>query len=134
MSDNDTTHMPTRPVLVVLVLALIALGGVLAWHVNRTTRPITPTREVEGKVQQVSFVIRSAGKSRNGRLLFLNDQRDYRAQGVVTVVIDTEAVPEYAGVEPRSLVGKTVEAVGIVGDYKGRPQIMVRDAVKLTVR
>jgi hypothetical protein len=129
MSESNT---PTRPVLV--VLALIALVGLLAWHANRPARPITPTREGEGKEQQVSFVIRSAGKSRDGRLLFLNDQRNYRAQGVVTVVIDTEAVPEYAGIEPRSLVGKTVEAAGIVGDYKGRPQITVRDAAKLTVR
>jgi hypothetical protein len=128
MSESNT---PTRPVLVVLALALIALAGLWLWHANRPARPSTPTR---GKEQQVSFVIRSAGKSRNGRLLFLNDQRDYRAQGVVTVVIDTEAVPEFAGVEPRSLVGRTVEATGIVGEYKGRPQLMVRDAAKLTVR
>jgi hypothetical protein len=134
MSDNDTTPTLSRPVLVMLALILIALAGLLAWYISRPAPTPPLSRVSEGKEQQVSFVIRSAGKSRNGRLLFLNDQRDYRAQGVLTVVIDTEAVPEFAGVEPRSLVGKTVEATGIVGDYKGRPQLIVRDAAKLTVR
>jgi hypothetical protein len=129
---------PIRYGLPALAGAIVVLAAVLLWprHPGGPSSiplakadPLGPRHE-----ERVSFVIRSAGKSRDGRLVFLNNLKDYRAEGAFTVVIDAEEVPEYAGVEPRSLVGKTVEATGVVGEYKGRPQVMVRDAAKLTVK
>jgi len=139
MSENPTArrHRLLYLALAVIVLAVVALGGLWLWPRHPTVSPTpapSPARMGPAKEERVSFVAQSAGKTRDGRLLFLNDRRDYRAEGVFTVVIDVEAVPEYAGVTPRSLVGKTVEATGVVGDYQGRPEVWVRDATKLTVR
>jgi hypothetical protein len=138
MSDNPTPRglRLLYLALAVLALAVVILGGLLLWPrhtVNPTPAP-SPARTGPAKEEQVSLVIQSAGKTRDGRLVFLNDQRDYRAPGVFTVVIDTEAMPEYASIPPRSLVGKTVEATGVVGAYQGRPEVWVRDAAKLTVK
>jgi hypothetical protein len=138
MSENPlaSRHRLVYAALAVLALVVVVLGGLWLWPrhtVNPAPSP-SPARTGPAKEEQVSFVVQSAGKSRDGRLVFLNDQRDYRAQGVFTVVIDVEAVPEYAGVTPRSLVGKTVEATGVVGEYHGRPEVWVRDAAKMTVR
>jgi hypothetical protein len=135
MSEILTTALKGRLVrygLPALAVALVVLTGLWAWsHHAGVPAPVPVGQRHE---ERVSFVIRSAGKSRDGRLVFLNDRKDYRSEGAFTVVIDAEELPEYAGVEPRSLVGKTVEATGIVGEYKGRPEVMVRDAAKLTVR
>src|SRR5262249_33092351 len=138
MSENPTAHHHrlVYPALAVLLLAVVALGGLWLWP-PPTAHPVSRAsraRTGPAKEELVTFVGQSAGKTRDGRLLFLNDQRDYRAQGVFTIVIDVEAVPEYAGVTPRSLVGKTVEATGVVGEYHGRPEVWVRDAAKLTIR
>ncbi len=122
--------------LAAIVLTAVTLGVLWLWprHAPNPTPAPSPARTGPAKEERVSFVVQSAGKSKDGRLLFLNDQRDYRAQGTFTVVINVEAVPEYAGVTPKSLVGKIVEATGVVGDYHGRPEVWVRDAGKVTVR
>ncbi len=134
MSENPiaSRHRVVHAALAVLALTAVALGVLWLWP--RHTPAPSSVRTGPAKEERVSFVIQSAGKSKDNRLLFLNDQRDYRAQGVFTVVIDVEAVPDYASVTPKSLVGKTVEATGVVGDYHGRPEVWVRDAAKLTVR
>jgi hypothetical protein len=140
MSESNPTARRLRlayVALAVLTLAVVALAGLWLWPrhaVNPTPAPSPPAPKRPAQEERVSFVIQSAGKSKDGRLVFLNDQRDWRAPGVFTVVIDAEAVPEYAGVQPRSLVGKTVEATGVVGQYQGRPELWVRDAAKLTVK
>jgi len=125
------------PALALSTLAVAA--GLWFWHhhtggVQGTPPAPSPARTGPAKEERVSFVVQSAGRSKDGRLVFLNDQRDWRAPGVFTVVIDAEAVPEYGGVQPRSLVGKTVEATGVVGEYQGRPELWVRDPAKLTVK
>jgi hypothetical protein len=130
-----------RLLLTAAVVAAIVGVAVVLWLWHRTAagpEAVTPTQAAshvgQPKEVRLSFVVRSAGRSRSGKLVFLNDQQDYRAAGVFTVVIDTQAVPQYAGIDPRSLVGKTVEAIGPVTEYQGRPQLMVRDATRLTVR
>jgi hypothetical protein len=139
MSESNPTARRLRlayVALAVLTLAVVTLAGLWLWP-RQTVTPasaLPPAPKGPAQEERVSFVVQSAGKSKDGRLVFLNDQRDWRAPGVFTVVIDTEAVPEYAGVQPRSLVGKAVEATGVVGQYQGRPELWVRDAAKLTVK
>jgi hypothetical protein len=139
MSDYFTFRSLRLLALALAVPTLAVAVGLWLWHHHTDGVHVTPTapspaRTGPAKEERVSFVVQSAGKSKDGRLLFLNDRRDYRAEGTFTVVIDVEDVPEYAGVTPRSLVGKTVEATGVVSEYHGRPEVWVRDAAKLTVR
>jgi hypothetical protein len=134
-----SSHRRWAVAVAVAVVAAVALVAVWLWHRHPAgPEAVSPAQAAtlvgQPKEVRLSFVIQSAGKTRDGRLVFLNDQRDYRAAGVFTVVIDTQAVPTYAGIEPRSLVGKTVEVTGVVSEYRGRPQLMVRDSTKLTVR
>jgi hypothetical protein len=130
-----------RLLLAVAVVAavVVVVVGLWLWHrPSAGPEPVGPAQAAalvgQPKEVRLTFVVRSAGRSRSGKLVFLNDQQDYRAAGVFTVVIDTEAVPQFASVEPRSIVGKTVEATGLVTEYRGRPQLMVRDATRLTLR
>jgi hypothetical protein len=77
-----------------------------------------------------SFVVQSAGQT--DTLAFLNDQRNFKAPGVMTVVVVKGSVPGFEN--PRSLIGKTVTVKGHVTQYHGRPQIKVTDPKNVTLK
>ena len=79
---------------------------------------------------KTSFVVQSAGQTDN--LAFLNDQRNFKAPGVLTVVVVKASVPGFNS--PKELVGKTIEVKGQVTQYHGKPQIKVTDPSKISIK
>ncbi len=94
-----------------------------------TSQP--PTAQLAEEISK-SFVVQSAGKS--GNRLFFNDNADYKSAGVFTVVVDTSSCPTLAGLDPRSMKGKTISAKGLSSSYNGKPQLVVSDASKVAFK
>jgi hypothetical protein len=77
----------------------------------------------------VTFTVAGVGRSRDGRVAFLNDASDWRAAGT-TVVLKGPA----AGVNLDALRGRQVTVTGAAGSYRGRPQLTVTDAGQIAVK
>jgi DNA/RNA endonuclease YhcR with UshA esterase domain len=98
------------------------------------TAEVTPyqAQAKVGSPEEVStsFVVQSTGQT--DTLAFLNDQRNFKAPGVMTVVVVKTSVPGFEN--PRGLIGKTVTVKGHVTQYHGRPQIKVTDPKNVTLK
>lgn len=75
-----------------------------------------------GQVKKVEMVVGSYRKTDS--LLILNNHKDY-TKATMSFMIDLKSAPELATINPRGLVGETVEAKGEYQEYKGKPQIKV---------
>ncbi len=91
-----------------------------------------------GKEWRVELTVRATGKARNGSLVFLNSERDFRSPKNLTVVLDLKALGkelEAAKIaDPaRHYAGKKVEVRGTVSLFSKRPQIMVTRLAQVKV-
>jgi hypothetical protein len=77
----------------------------------------------------VTFTVAGIGRSRDGRVAFLNDAADWRA-AATTVVLKGPA----ASVNLDALRGRQVTVTGAAGSYRGRPQLTVTDAGQIAVK
>lgn len=76
--------------------------------------------------QSLAFRIHSTYKTQSGTVLILND-RDYKDPAVQTIVIDLSKCPQFAGVDPKSLVGHSVTA-------QGKPQLKVEAPTDIQIQ
>jgi alkaline phosphatase D len=91
-----------------------------------------------GKEWRVEFTVQATGKARNGSLVFLNSEPDFRSAKNLTVVLDMTAVRkelEAAKIaDPaKHYAGKKVEVSGTVSLFSKRPQIMVKKLAQVKV-
>lgn len=83
---------------------------------------------LEAKEITLTFTIRGAKKV--GQRYYLNDQPDYRAEGVKTVVVDLTRVPSLRNASPYLVRGKTLTATGEATE-RG---VLVTEESKLDIR
>lgn len=73
----------------------------------------------------LSFVVQSAGKSKDGGILFLNDRANYKEPGTKTICVSLKNCPSLALLQPQSLKGKSVTAMGRPDTYNGKEEVWV---------
>ncbi|HEY8506374.1 MAG TPA: alkaline phosphatase D family protein [Gemmataceae bacterium] len=98
---------------------------------------LTPAQAAEhpNAVCTVRMAVRSVGKSRDGRYVYLNSEPNFRDKANFTVVLVAEglkaALPDLS---PESFLGKTVRATGRVTPSDYGPRLYVEEAKNLMVQ
>jgi alkaline phosphatase D len=91
-----------------------------------------------GKKFTLIMQVKATGQSRTGTLVFLNSEEDYRDLKNFTVVLDMKALGSAlskAGIEdPRKYYGgQRIRVTGTVSEYRGKPEIKVKDLGQIEV-
>jgi serine/threonine protein kinase len=96
---------------------------------------LTPEEALQNlnKICTVQMVVRSAGMSKNQKMLFLNSQMNYRSENNFTVVVQKLD----SGQEIDDFVGyyqdKTIRVTGQVSNYSDQRQIVVPDLQRIEI-
>ena len=87
-----------------------------------------------GVVGEWNFQVQSARKmkTQDGDKIFLNNVADYKV-ATQTVVIDLKICPQFATIDPRTLIGRNIFAKGNLGAYAGKSQLTVTDPTNLRI-
>lgn len=114
-----------RPVLAILLLLALALNlsadNLIKIGAGDATNYFSKEMIVTGKVAQVSI--------RPG-IVFLNLDKPY-PNSPFTLVIHPAATNQFGNL--KALRGASVEATGVITDYRGRPEIVLSNANQLKV-
>jgi hypothetical protein len=94
---------------------------------------LTPAEAAKkvGKTVTVQFDVQSAGGKTN---LYLNTEKDYRAEGnFAAVLTPTAQTGKWAKAAPDTFVGKTIRATGTIKLNKDNPQLEVTEEKGLVI-
>ena len=126
--------MRTCAVLVVLLLAPALLRAD-----DKDAKPITPDEAAKrvGEKCTVEMEVKSTGKGREGSVVFLNSEEDYKDKKNFTVYLDRDALEKFKKAkidDPADhFKGKTIRVTGTVKLYRERPEIAVDDPEQVQV-
>ena len=117
-----------RSCAAVLVVSLFA-----AVRADEPAKPLSPD-EAAKKVNEkctVQMEVKSVGMARNGKMVFLNSESDYRTAKNFTVMLSESAVSKLKNAkvdDPGAhFKGKTVRVTGTVKLYREKPEIVVEN-------
>lgn len=102
-------------------------------------KPLTPADAAKklGQKCTVEMEVKSAGKSRDGKVVFLNSAQDFRADDNFTIMIGMRAVTRLKENKVEDAAahfkGKTVRVSGTVSEYRKKPQIIVNDPKQIEI-
>jgi DNA/RNA endonuclease YhcR with UshA esterase domain len=120
----------TRAVALSLVLCAPALAQ------DRAVSPAEAAKMVDQAVT-LEMKVESAGKSRDGAIVFLNSKSDFRSDDNFTVMVGRKAVEGFKKDKVDDVAahfkGKTVRVRGKVSLFQKKPQIVVNDASQIKV-
>jgi DNA/RNA endonuclease YhcR with UshA esterase domain len=124
--------------LCVVALALLVTAGMAAAE-DKPSKPITPeaAAKLVGKTCTVEFDIKSVGKSRTGKVFFLNSSESFRDKDNFTVMLAEKAVGAYKEQKVADLAahfkGKTIRVTGTVKLYREKPEIVVENPKQVVI-
>lgn len=124
--------------LCLAAVALFVTAG-LATAEDKSTKPIKPEEAAKrvGKTCTVEFDIKSTGKSRTGKVFFLNSSESFRDKDNFTVMLGERAVTAYQAQKIEDLAahfkGKTIRVTGTVKLYREKPEIVVNDPKQVVI-
>ena len=107
------------------ILALLLLSTACSFA---ACLPITEAPQKLGSTLCIAGKVLSVERSPSGSVWFLNFCEDY-AQCPFSAVVFTKDLRDVGDV--RMLAGRTVEVHGTLKQYKGKPEIIIRDARQL---
>jgi len=119
--------------------ALLAVALTAAPLLAQEARPLTPADAAKkiGQKCTVEMEVQSAGQSRDGKVVFLNSAKDFRADDNFTIMIGMRAVShlkENKVEDPAAhFKGKTVRVSGTVSEFRKKPQIIVNDPKQIEI-
>jgi DNA/RNA endonuclease YhcR with UshA esterase domain len=122
-----------------MVLGVLVCVNALVHADGKEAAPLSPA-EAAKKVDQkctVAMDVKSTGKSRGGKLVFLNSEANFRDGKNFTLVIDRAALAKFKKAsitDPAAhFKGKKVLVTGKVTLFQNRPQIKVDDPAQIKV-
>ena len=124
--------------LCIAALVLVVTVGRAAAE-DKPTKPVTPEEATKliGKTCTVEFDIKSTGKSRNGKVFFLNSSENFRDKDNFTVMLGEKAVSAYKEQKVEDLAahfkGKTIRVTGMVKLFREKPEIVVNDPKQVVI-
>jgi hypothetical protein len=111
---------------------LLGAGG-------KEDKPIAPAAAAKqvGQKCTLAMEIQSTGKTRDGRLIFLNSEASFRNESNFTLVIDGQAQERFKKAsiaDPAAYFkGKHVQATGTITLYKKKPEIRIDDPSQIKI-
>jgi DNA/RNA endonuclease YhcR with UshA esterase domain len=125
-----------RLFLCLAISVAVAAGRVAE---DKPAKPITPEEAAKrvGKTCTVEFDIKSTGKSRTGKVFFLNSSEDFRDKDNFTIMLGEKAVKAYQEQKVEDLAahfkGRTIRVTGTVKLYRDKPEIIVNDPKQVVI-
>jgi DNA/RNA endonuclease YhcR with UshA esterase domain len=129
---------PAMRLLLCLVISVVVTAGRAAAE-DKPTKPITPEEAARrvGKTCTVELDIKSTGKSKSGKVFFLNSSESFRNKDNVTIMLGEKAVKAYQEQKVEDLAahfkGKTIRVTGEVKLYRDQPEIIVNDPKQVVI-
>jgi len=120
------------------VLLLCVVAGLLRAD-QKDAKPLSPAEAAKHVNEKctVEMEVKSTGKTRDGKLIFLNSEEKYQNDKNFTVVIDAKAAGQLKEAkidDPAThFKGKTIRVSGTVTTFRDHPQIKVEDAKQIQV-
>jgi DNA/RNA endonuclease YhcR with UshA esterase domain len=120
-----------------VVLGLLV--GAQSWAAGPPQRPISPAEAAKAVDQKCTVLmeVKSIGKDRRGRFVFLNSEANYRDGKNFTLVIDRSALENFKKAsiaDPAAhFKGERVLVTGKVTLFQNRPQIKIDDPTQIKI-
>lgn len=141
IADRGLTIAKKRPVFTAVAALLACTLGYFGWGsvfgskgvpVAQAGLPAAQASKVvsSGQTKSIEMVVGSYRKTE--KLLILNNHKRYQ-EATMNVVVDLDLCPELKAINPRALIGQTVEAKGEFQEYAGKPQVKVTKAENLKI-
>ena len=121
------------------VLAVLLLCPALLRADDKGAKPLSPAEAAKhvGEKCTVEMQVKSTGKGREGSVVFLNSEEDYKDTKNFTVFLDKEVLEKFRKAkidDPADhFKGKTIRVTGTVKLYRERPEIAVDDPEQVQV-
>src|SRR5262245_12680442 len=114
-----------------VVVLLVFAGFGLADDKPQIIKPADAKTHLNELVT-VEMLVESTGKPKSGKMVFLNSNKDFKAENNFAIVIRGKALDEFAKEKiedvPAHFKGKTIRVTGKVELFEFKPQIAIEEA------